>query len=379
MKLTGFIPAVKTIVIIICMASISSTLFGQSASGKLKKVMNHYYPANEPGAALLVIKDGKTLIQTGFGIANMETGEKIDDDTHFRMASVSKQFTAMCILILERQYKLSIYDPVKKYLPELPAFAGDITIEHFLTHTSGIADYESLIPDGQKEQISDADVLRLVSLSKQLYFTPGTKYRYSNTAFCLLTQIVEKVSGQTYPEFIKQYIFLPLGMEYSTIYDKNRPIYKRAFGYHFKGDGWQFADQSTTSATMGDGSVYTSINEYQNWIKKLWSDKAAGIQPDPMTAHSHIATGLDYGYGWFVAKEKDGSQVYFHSGESTGFHNIVYQNPSRNLLVILFSNCDDDRVSHAFKEISGILDIRIETVPETESLFDFLSDIYDGE
>lgn len=369
---------IKSILCLVLMVTASS-LFAQHDTTRLRDVINLFYPADEPGAALLVVKDGKTILETGNGMANMETGEKIDADTHFRMASVSKQFTAMCILLLDRKGLLSVHDRVRMYLPTLPDFTDDITIEHFLTHTSGIADYESLIPKGQKEQVSDADVLRLISQSKKLYFKPGEKYKYSNTAFCLLTQIVEKVSGQPYPEFIRQNIFTPLGMKHAEIYDKNKEIYKRAYGYHLKDGQWKFADQSLTSATMGDGSVYTSLNEYQKWINHLWQQKASGLQPDPMAPHSHIAQGLDYGYGWFIAKEKDGSTGYFHSGESTGFHNIVYHNPSKKLLIVMFSNCDDDRVSRSFKEVMKIMQIRLEVVPEMESLFDFLSGIYEGE
>lgn len=361
------------------MSIASFSLYAQNEAERLTGVMNLYYPADEPGAALLVIKDGKTILRAGYGLADMETKEKIDADTHFRMASVSKQFTAMCILLPDRQKKLSIHDPVRKYLPSLPTFMDDITIHHFLTHTSGIADYEPLIPKRHKEQVSDADVLKLVSTSKQLYFKPGEQYKYSNTAFCLLTLIVEKVTGMPYAEFIRQNIFIPLLMEHSVMYNKNKEIYKRAFGYHLRDGQWIFADQSITSATLGDGSVYTSLNEYEKWIHYLWKEKASHIQPDPMAPYALISPGIHYGYGWFTAKETDGSTAYFHSGESTGFHNIVYQNPSKKLLIVMFSNCDDDRVSHSIKEVLKIMQVKPEIVSHGNSLFDLLSSIYGDE
>lgn len=349
----------------------------QSLSEKIEAVAEKIYPATQPGLALFISDGNDILINKGFGIANMETREKVSPDSHFRMASVSKQFTAMCILILQQQGKLDINDAALKYLPSLPSFASAITIKNLLTHTSGIADYESLIPEDQKEQVSDSDVLRLISRSDSLYFAPGTKFQYSNTGFCLLTQIVEKVSGISYPEFIRQNIFLPLGMEHSAIYRKDSLIFERAYGYHKENNQWKFADQSVTSATMGDGSVYTSLNEYRKWIQHLWEQSFPDSNSNPLLPHASVKKGLDYGYGWFIARNDDGNTVYFHSGESTGFHNIVYHDPKRKLMIVLFSNSDDDRVSKTFGQIMFLLNVKLKDVPEKESLFDFLSKIYD--
>ncbi len=343
---------------------------------RLDGVMKKLYPEDIPGAALLVVSDNKILISKGYGIADTGSNENIFPDTHFRMASVSKQFTAMCILILQNQKKLNISDAVIKYLPSLPEFAAGVTIKHLLTHTSGLFDYESLIPKDQKEQISDADVLQLISSSDSLYFTPGSQFKYSNTGFCLLTQIVEKVSGLSYPKFLRENIFILLDMKHSVIYEKDKEIFNRAYGYHIKDNQWHFADQSITSATMGDGSVYTSLNEYQQWIMSLWNQQFNYDLVNPLKPHTIIKKGLSYGYGWFIANETDGSTAYFHSGESTGFHNIVYHNPAKKFMVVLFSNCDDERVSQAFAEIMTDFDIQLKDIPQGKTLFEFLSDIY---
>lgn len=348
----------------------------QTTSQDINIMMNQIYPDNLPGAALLVIRDGRLVISKGYGLAVLSPKQIVTSNTHFRMASVSKQFTAMCILFLQKQGKLNLSDKAIQYLPSLPACAGDITIEQLLTHTSGIEDYESLIPKDQREQISDADVLQLIGKSDSLYFSPGSQFRYSNTGFCLLTQIVEKVSGLAYPVFVRNNIFLPAGMRNTTIYEKDKNIYERAFGYHRDGDQWSFADQSVTSATMGDGSVYTSVNEYQQWLQWLWKQKFTKGEANPLAAHATVKPGLNYGYGWFITQEKDSTTACFHSGESTGFHNIVYQNPSKKLAIVLFSNCDDSRVSMAFDEIMTMLRIQLPGVAEGGSLFDFLSRIY---
>lgn len=348
----------------------------QNRYQEMNIMMKELYPGTFPGAALLVMQESKPVISKGYGIPDIKTNEEISPDTHFRMASVSKQFTAMCILVLQKQGKLQLSDVAIKYLPSLPDCAREITIQQLMTHTSGIADYESLIPKNQNAQVSDDDVLKLISQTDSLYFTPGTQFKYSNTGFCLLTRIVEKVSGMKYPEFIRKNIFLPAGMKYATIYDKEKSIFQRAYGYHMKNNQWVFADQSITSATMGDGSVYTSLNEYKKWLQWLWKQKFDDNVVNPFVAHARVKKGLDYGYGWFIARESDGTTGYFHSGESTGFHNIVYHNPSKKFAVVIFSNCDDDRVSKAFSEIIELLQVQLGDIPPGVSLFDFLSSIY---
>lgn len=356
--------------------SISNNVSGQSVSQRIESTMFELYPVDEPGAALFIYEGNKVVFDGGFGLANLESKEAISNNTHFRMASVSKQFTAMVILLLEKQGKLSIQDKAIKYLPTLPEFASDITIRNLMTHTSGIADYENLIPDNQKTQVSDADVLRLVSHSDSLYFQPGTQFRYSNTGFCLLTQIAEKVSGKAYPKLIRDLIFAPLKMKHTIIYQPEEKIFHRAFGYHFENGRWNFADQSLTSATMGDGSVYTSTKEYRKWIHYLWDQSFKNTATNPLYPQVPIKKGLDYGYGWFVAKDEDGSTCFFHSGESTGFHNIVFHNPSKKLMIVLFTNADDERVAKAFNQISSLMGVKVKGVPEGTTLFDFLSQIY---
>lgn len=358
-----------------------TNLNAQSMYEKIEPICQSLYSPYAPGAAVIVIKDGIQVMNDGFGMTNLRSQKKITPDTHFRIASVSKQFTAMCILLLQAQGKIRVDQPARKYLPTLPAFAGTITIQQLMNHTSGIADYEALIPRDQSQQVSDADVLKLVSNSDGLYFEPGSAFRYSNTAFCLLTQIVEKVSGMSYPKFIERYLFEPSQMSTSTIYDESEEITERAYGYHQIDGTWVPADQSLTSATMGDGSVYTSVNEYQKWIKVLWgigSSELYGLNIAEATSSGRVAVknGLSYSNGWFIATETDGSTVFFHSGESTGFHNIVFHNPSKKTLIAIFSNSDDDRVSQAFDKISNTLRVKVEAVPEGTSLFDFLSKIY---
>lgn len=351
----------------------------QDLKNQLHQIMEDIYPDSLPGASLLVIKNNKIIIKEGFGLEDLESKSKITPATNFRMASVSKQFTAMCILLLNDQHKISLNDPITKYLNSLPSFAATVTIKNLLTHSSGLQDYESLIPSERTTQVTDADVLELVRHTDSLYFTPGTQFRYSNAGFCILTQIVEKVSGMSYEDFISENIFQPLGMLHTMMYKKGENIPERAYGYHQKNDQWNFADQSITSATLGDGCVYTSLNDYQKWISALWDQKLFRFNKNsnPLLPHIPISQKMDYGFGWFTSIQTDVTRSDFHSGESTGFHNIVYHNPEKRTLIVIFSNSDDERIARAFDRVADAMQLKLLLGKQNESLFDYLSKIYE--
>lgn len=355
------------------------TATAQELKKQLHEVMTHSYPPGIPGGALLVIKDNQVIIEEGFGVTDLDSKKQITPLTNFRMASVSKQFTAFCILTLAHQRKINLHDPVSKYLTSLPSFASKITIQHLLTHSSGLQDYESLIPDTVTGQVSDADVLNMIRRSDSLYFQPGSRFRYSNGGYCLLTQIVEKVSGISYPDFIHKFVFEPLEMQHTSIMQKEKTIPDRAYGYHHSNSEWKFADQSSTSATMGDGCVYTSLNDYTKWIRSLWSEQLFSFDKgnNPLQPHIRLSDILDYGYGWFTCKLPNGTRCDFHSGESTGFHNIVFHQPAKKLLIVIFSNSDDERISKAFDGVANILKIEWPGKENGISLFDYMHRQYE--
>ena len=235
--------------------------------------------------------DNKIVYRKGYGLANVETKSLITPETNFRMASVSKQFTAMGILLLEKGGKLSLNDPLTKFFPNFNGKVGQkVQIRHLLTHSSGILDYEAVMNPNQREQLSDADVLTLIKDRDSLYFEPGIQFRYSNSAYCLLALVIEKVSGKPFASFIRQRIFQPLKMNQSVIYEAGKPIANRAMGYRKKDNRFVFSDQSVTSATKGDGGVYTSLIDYQKWNEALRNStlldlKAALIR----TGQAHFA------------------------------------------------------------------------------------------
>ena len=325
-------------------------LFSLSAIGqiheRLDSVMRSSNLSTEPGTALLIVMGKQVIYRNGYGLANSKTKTPITAETNFRMASVSKQVTAMCILLLEKEGKLTLDDPLIKFFPSFNARVGKLVhIRHLLTHSSGVLDYETVMNPGQRKQLLDADVLALIRNRDSLYFEPGTQFRYSNSAYCLLALVVERVSGKPFTSFVQQQIFQPLRMTESTVYEAGKPIANRAMGYRRNGNGFIFSDQSVTSATKGDGGVYTSLNDYQKWINAL----QAGILLDLPAALQRTgqeifqAKNSYYGAGWFFRRPD--KPILFHSGSTCGFNNYVISIPSEQVLIACFSNKANNKVN----------------------------------
>jgi len=349
--------------------------FSQSRLTARLDSLFHAYPADAPGFVLSIEKKGNILYRNAVGLSNVAqpgapTAPALDTTTNFRMASVTKQFTAMGIFLLEKEGRLHFDDPLSRWLPELPPNVGQkVLIRHLLTHTSGILDYESLIPDSQTRQVLDEDVLHLLSTHDSTHFTPGSKFRYSNSGFCLLALIIERAGHLSFATFIRQRIFIPVHMNHSFVYKPEAySVYEgyaathRALGFARDSSGHIFpSDQSLTSATKGDGGVYTSISDYSKWMKALQENKLIRLAPtlrrlrSPITGmpeNSKTDHGSDYyAGGWFMTGTSP--LILFHSGSTCGFSNFVIQLPGDEWSIFYFSNIADN--SKPFRDIVRIL------------------------
>ena len=271
------------------------------------------YEGEIPGASITVVKAGNIIYEDAFGLANCKTGEPATPTTNYRLASVTKQFTATAILMLEQRGKLSINDRIVKYLPELAKIAPKVTIKHLLTHTSGLPQYEKLIPRGQTEQVVDKDVLDLVAKQKMVAH-PG-RYLYNNTGYALLALIVERVSTLSYTEFLERNIFKPLGMTSTVTYKADETIPNRAYGYSGYDEDFKPSDQSLSSAVLGDGGIYSSTHELARWIGAL--DNSTLLKPTLLAQATSMKVhttrrGVDYGYGWRISDER-GEKLVWHT------------------------------------------------------------------
>ena len=291
-----------------------------------------------PGAAVIVIRDDRVILRRAYGMADLERRVAATPETDYRLASVSKQFTAMAVIQLERAGKLRYDQPVREILPELPGAARGITVRHLLNHTSGIPDYEDLIPDSQTVQVSDRDVLALLARKDTVYFPPGSAYRYSNSGYVLLGLIVERVSGLAFPAYLREHTFAPLGMTGSVAHVEGMDtVPHRAYGYSPDAGGFKATDQSVTSATLGDGGIYTNVDDLVRWDRMLYS-----LPPATLTAMTTppVLTGggeSQYGFGWFVDSYR-GERRWRHTGETSGFRNAIQRFPGRRFTVIVLTN-----------------------------------------
>jgi CubicO group peptidase (beta-lactamase class C family) len=298
------------------------------------------YDGAVPGASLLVVQNDKPVVKRSYGLADVEAHIKATPETNYRLASVTKQFTAASILLLAQDGKLSLDDPVKKWLPSLPAALDSVTITHFLTHTSGIIDYEDVMAPDTKTQVLDIDVLHLLESQDSTYFKPGTSYRYSNSAYSLLSLIVAKASGKSFATFLHDRIFASLGMNNSVAYENGiSTVTNRAYGYTLRDSAWVRKDQSTTSAVLGDGGIYSSIDDMQKWDAALYDSRLLSDASRKLAFAPHTKTDeadVEYGFGWRITGE-----TLWHSGETSGFRNVIVRFPARHLTVVILSNRDN--------------------------------------
>jgi CubicO group peptidase (beta-lactamase class C family) len=322
---------------------------------RLDSLLRNIVGTGEPGIALYVESAGKVIYNKGFGLADSHANTKIKTNTNFRLASVSKQFTAMGLLLLEKENKISFDDPVNRYLPELPSGIGSkVLIRHLITHSSGIIDYEEIMDNSAGIQLLDADVLNLLKKDDKTYFTPGSNFRYSNSAYALMALIIERISGQSYPQFIKERVFKPLKMNHSLIYEKETPVSNRAMGFaRDKNQSLYANDQSSTSAVKGDGGVYTSLQDYKKWTHAIWNNTLIDMQQALSELNFSIKelTQSYYGPGWFYFTK--GEPALFHSGSTCGFSTFSVNIPRKKTSIVYLSNIAGN--TEPFRKILNVL------------------------
>jgi len=303
-------------------------------------VLMKRYDGDVPGASVLVVRDGRPVIRRSYGQSNLEDRAASTPDTNYRLASITKQFTAAAILLLVEDQKLSLDDRVKKWLPSLPSAADQVTIQQLLIHTSGIVDYEDVMASGTTAQLHDSDVLHLLESQDTTYFSPGTSYRYSNSGYALLALVVERVSGKSFAAFLRERIFIPVGMSHTVAHEEGvSTVANRAYGYALKDGKWTRKDQSLTSAVLGDGGIYSSIDDLARWDAALYDSRLLSDESRRLAFTPHTDTDRDdvkYGLGWRITGES-----LWHSGETSGFRNVIVRYPGRRLTVVILTNRDD--------------------------------------
>jgi CubicO group peptidase (beta-lactamase class C family) len=328
------------------------------ATERIDQIFTELSSDSGPGAAVLIIKNGEPVFERGYGISDLRSRHKIDAHTNFRLASCTKQFTAMAAMLLVHDGKLHYEDRLTDIFPDFPAYGKSITIRNLLNHTSGLLDYEDLMaapapgtPPEKIPQIKDTGVLKLLEEQKTTKFPPGTKWDYSNSGYAVLAMVVEKVSRQPFGDFLHGRIFLPLDMKETVAYEKSKnTVANRAYGHTHEGGVWREQDQSPTSAVLGDGGVYSSLEDLAKWDRALAHHTLLReAEMKPAITPVKVADGsvqepdgrpAAYGFGWFLNPYRDHPRMW-HYGETVGFRTTIQRFVNHNLTIIILCNRDD--------------------------------------
>jgi len=366
---------------------------------QIESLFRDYGQVNAPGASVMVIRDGNPIFAKGFGLADLEKKIPCTTNTNFRLASITKQFTAMAVLILVERGKLSLDERLADFFPEFPSYGKQITVRQLLTHTSGLLDYEDLISPGTTIPVLDKDVLRILMDStgdstgvgihrvawtenaaenearlkleleeragrppeiqrRTRYFTPGSQFRYSNSGFALLALIVEVRSGETFAHFLKENIFEPLKMSNTLAYERGFSVVpNRSFGHSCKDGKFERTDQSLTSSVLGDGGIYSSVVDLAKWDaalygRKLVSEPMLRVAFSPATATDK--PGRSYGFGWFIGEYR-GLKEISHSGDTIGFRTRIARFPEKRFTVIILANRADAKLDELPHKIADLV------------------------
>ncbi len=312
-------------------------------TNKVDAIFAQWDKSNSPGCALAVVQDGEIIYSRGYGMANLDYDLAIRPNSVFHIASISKQFAAFSIALLDQQGKLSIDDDIRKYLPQIPDYGDTITIRHLAHHTSGLRDqWELLSMAGWRENDlkTNADVLYLASRQKELNFKPNDEYSYSNTGYTLLGIIVERVTGQSLRQFTTEYIFKPLGMKSTHFHDDFEMIVKnRAYGYMPRPEGG-YRISIPLFDTVGATSLFTTVEDLALWEQNFYHKKIGGETViDLMLKPGVLNSGekIEYAFGIRVSSYR-GLKTFGHSGADAGYRSDFVCFPDQRFAVIIFCN-----------------------------------------
>lgn len=341
-----------------------------SNTSRIRNILEGLGDPNDPGVAVLVRKDGKTVAELARGVRDLRSHPAINSQTNFRLASCTKQFTAMAVMLLVHDGKLRYEERLGEVFPEFPSYGNAMTIRNLLNHTSGLPDYEELMDKAaaggaqrwtESHQINDSEVLSLLEKEKTVRFAPGTHWSYSNSGYVVLGLIVAEVSRQPFPEFLRERIFKPLKMDHTVAYVKGEnEVPDRAYGHSLENGKIIETDQSSTSATLGDGGIYSNLEDLAKWDEALSRHtllSEADMQPARLPFHlpdgslpywnsypedSDPLQGrpVAYAFGWFLDPYK-GHPRMWHYGETVGFKTAIQRFTKDNFTVIILTNRSD--------------------------------------
>jgi N-acyl-D-aspartate/D-glutamate deacylase len=316
------------------------------ANAQVEALFEEFTAGDSPGAAVMVIEDGEILFEGGFGLADIESGTPITPQSAFRLASVSKQFTAMAVMILAERGQLAYDDTLVQYLPELERFGDDITLRHLLSHLGGLPDYYDALEAAVGDSMPDTeDAMEFLVGWGEPLFAAGERYDYSNPGYEMLALVVERVSGQSLRVFLEENIFEPLGMDSTVVRDSSEPeITNRVYGYSKNEDSYVLNDDHVLNHIIGSGCVYASARDLALWDQALYTEKLvrrSTFEEAWSPARFNDGEEYPYGFGWRLAPYGALGRRVAHAGGWVGFSTFIARYPERRFTVIVLSNLDD--------------------------------------
>ena len=348
---------------------------------KVDKLFIEWANKGVPGAAVTVIKDNKTIYSKGFGIANLEYGIPIRSNTVFQVASVSKQFTAFSIALLISQGKLSLNDDIREYLPEIPDFGKKITVANLVYHTSGLRDQWGLLAlAGWRagDIITQDQILKLIKRQTALNFEPGSEFLYSNTNYTLLAEIVKKVTGQSFPQWTKENIFIPLRMK-NTFFNESHETIVKNLAYSYTPINVFFKKSILNYATFGATGLYTTAEDLAKWANNFNKIKVGNSEIiNLMNQGGNLSNGeqikfvpepgreISYAFGQAVTTYK-GSKLIYHDGSDAGYRTYIGRFPDEGITVIVLSNLGTFNAERKALEIADIYLKKTHVIPAAKN------------
>jgi CubicO group peptidase (beta-lactamase class C family) len=333
---------VKLLAFFFCIYNLSAVCQNVSQEQQIDQIFAEWDKPKTPGASVAIVKDGKIILEKGYGSANLEYNISNNPSTVFEIASVSKQFTAFAILLLEDQGKLSLDDDVRKFIPELPDFGNVITLKHLLYHTSGIRDEMDLLcMAGWRfdDVITHEQIVNLACRQKELNFAPGNEFRYSNTGYTLLAEVVSRISGQSFADFTQDHIFKLLGMTSTLVYDDHEKIVSNlAYSYYPDNNGYKKKVLSSTN--VGASSLLTTVEDLSLWAMNFENPIVGSknlIQKMNERGILNCGDTISYALGQDVNHYK-GLTIIDHAGAVAGYRSLLARFPEKHFSLILLSN-----------------------------------------
>lgn len=329
-----------------------------SIENRIDSILDKKYNPKEPGAAVLVSKNGQVVYHKAFGSANLELDVPMKTKHVFNIGSMTKQFTAVSVLMLVEQGKLNLDDEITKFLPEYPTNGRRITIHHLLNHTSGIKSYTS-VQKVRKMIRTDVSSKELIDVFKNepFDFNPGSAFKYNNSGYAILGYIIELISGVSYEEFVEKNIFLHLGMSSSFYGSHSKIIQDRASGYHSRNDQFKNVMYASYSFPYASGSLMSTTEDLLKWQQAIKNNILIKKETSENLFTNYTLndrSNTNYGYGWHI-RNIDNVKTYEHGGSIFGFKSMAVYIPREDIYVVILSNCDCNSPTETTKDIAELV------------------------